>query len=163
MERQVLQGIVVHLFVILVIDCALQGLGMSKNVDAQDYFNHMAKHMIPFATAAEGDKELIELAFSKKKANERKDWLCQYKVHWQCSCQDFFQADQIILQPGTFLDHNMDEISFSNFINKELILCSMVDNVHFIPFVADRLKPGQRNVIWACFKCKLKKEIKVLP
>jgi hypothetical protein len=40
----------------------------------------MEKHMIPFAPTQEGDKELIELAFSKKKADERKEWLRQFKV-----------------------------------------------------------------------------------
>jgi hypothetical protein len=39
----------------------------------------------------------------------------------------------------------------------------MADNVRSIPCVADGLKPGQRKVIWACFKRKLKKEIKVIP
>jgi hypothetical protein len=29
--------------------------------------NNMKKHMIPFATVAEGNKELLDLAFSKKK------------------------------------------------------------------------------------------------
>jgi DNA topoisomerase II len=28
----------------------------------------------------EGDKELIELAFSKKKADDRKEWLRTYRV-----------------------------------------------------------------------------------
>ncbi len=65
------------------------------------------------------------------------------------------------MQPGTYLDHDTDEISYSDFINKELILFSMADNVRSIPSVADGLKPGQRKVIWACFKRKLKKEIKV--
>ena len=65
------------------------------------------------------------------------------------------------LQPGTYLDHDTDEISYSDFINKELILFSMADNIRSIPCVADGLKPGQRKVIWACFKRKLKKEIKV--
>jgi len=65
------------------------------------------------------------------------------------------------LKPGTFLDHNMDEIPFSDFINKELILFSMADNIRSIPSVVDGLKPGQRKVIWGCFKRKLKKEIKV--
>jgi DNA topoisomerase II len=55
----------------------------------------------------------------------------------------------------------MDEISFSDFINKELILFSMADNIRSIPSVADGLKPGQRKVIWGCFKRKLQKEIKV--
>jgi DNA topoisomerase II len=63
-------------------DVAFQGLGTSKDEDARDYFNNMAKHMIPFAPTEEGDKELIELAFSKKKADERKDWLRQFKVRW---------------------------------------------------------------------------------
>jgi DNA topoisomerase-2 len=65
------------------------------------------------------------------------------------------------MQPGTYLDHDTDEISYSDFINKELILFSMADNIRSIPSVADGLKPGQRKVIWACFKRKLKKEIKV--
>lgn len=44
----------------------------------------MSKHMIPFATVEQGDKELIELAFSKKKADERKEWLRQFKVRLYC-------------------------------------------------------------------------------
>jgi DNA topoisomerase-2 len=65
------------------------------------------------------------------------------------------------MQPGTYLNHDTDEISYSDFINRELILFSMADNVRSIPSVADGLKPGQRKVIWGCFKRKLKKEIKV--
>ena len=98
--------------------------------------------MIPFAPTEDGDKELIELAFSKKKADERKEWLKQFK-------------------PGTFLNHDTDQISYDDFINKELILFSMADNVRSIPSVVDGLKPGQRKVIWGCFKRNLKKEIKV--
>ncbi|KAJ6569535.1 DNA topoisomerase II [Mycena capillaripes] len=119
-----------------------KGLGTSKDSDARDYFSHMEKHMIPFARTQEGDRELIELAFSKKKADERKEWLRQFK-------------------PGTYLDHRLEEIPYSEFINKELILFSMADNIRSIPSVADGLKPGQRKVMWGCFKRNLKKEIKV--
>ncbi|KAH8120719.1 DNA topoisomerase II [Phellopilus nigrolimitatus] len=119
-----------------------KGLGTSKDSDARDYFSNMGKHMIPFSTTQEGDRELIDLAFSKKKADDRKEWLRQFR-------------------PGTYLDHNVDEIPFSDFINRELILFSMADNIRSIPSVADGLKPGQRKVIWGCFKRKLKKEIKV--
>jgi DNA topoisomerase-2 len=52
------------------------------------------------------------------------------------------------VQPGTYLDHDTDEISYSDFINRELILFSMADNVRCIPSLADSLKPGQRSVIW---------------
>ncbi|KAJ7139482.1 DNA topoisomerase II [Mycena epipterygia] len=119
-----------------------KGLGTSKDSDARDYFSHMEKHMIPFAATQAGDRELIELAFSKKKADERKEWLRQFK-------------------PGTYLDHRLEEIPYSEFINKELILFSMADNIRSIPSVADGLKPGQRKVIWGCFKRNMKKEIKV--
>ncbi|KAK7439177.1 DNA topoisomerase 2 [Stygiomarasmius scandens] len=118
-----------------------KGLGMSSDADARQYFSNMAKHLIPFATTQDGDKELIDLAFSKKKADERREWLHQFR-------------------PGTYLDHCLEEIPYSDFINKELILFSMADNVCSIPSVADGLKPGQRKVIWACFKRKLKKETK---
>ncbi|KAI5885142.1 type II DNA topoisomerase [Schizophyllum commune H4-8] len=119
-----------------------KGLGTSKDSDARDYFSHTEKHVIPFAQTQEGDRELIDLAFSKKKADDRKEWLRTCK-------------------PGTFLNHDVDEIPISDFINKELILFSMADNIRSIPSVADGLKPGQRKIIWGCFKRKLKKEIKV--
>ncbi|TFK40935.1 DNA topoisomerase [Crucibulum laeve] len=119
-----------------------KGLGTSTDADARNYFGHMAKHMIPFAPTQDGDRQLIDLAFSKKKADERKEWLRQFK-------------------PGTYLDHRLEEIPYSEFINKELILFSMADNIRSIPSVADGLKPGQRKVIWGCFKRKLRKEIKV--
>ncbi|KAJ7151616.1 DNA topoisomerase II [Mycena filopes] len=119
-----------------------KGLGTSKDSDARDYFSHMEKHMIPFARTQEGDRDLIDLAFSKKKTEERKEWLRQFK-------------------PGTFLDHRLEEIPYSDFINKELILFSMADNIRSIPSVADGLKPGQRKVMWGCFRRNMKKELKV--
>ena len=73
---------------------------------------------------------------------DRKEWLRRFR-------------------PGSYLDHRLEEISFSEFINKELILFSMADNIRSIPSFVDGLKPGQRKVIWACFKRKMKSEIKV--
>lgn len=67
----------------------------------------------------------------------------------------------MVAKPGTYLDHTQREIPLSDFINRELILFSMADNIRSIPSVADGLKPGQRKVIWSCFKRNLKKEIKV--
>ncbi|CAE6368969.1 unnamed protein product [Rhizoctonia solani] len=119
-----------------------KGLGTSKDTDAREYFGAMEKHMIPFAKTEEGERELIDMAFNKKKADDRKDWLRQFK-------------------PGTFIDHSVQEISYTDFINRELILFSMADNIRSIPSVVDGLKPGQRKVIFGTFKRKLKNEIKV--
>ncbi|EAU87295.2 DNA topoisomerase II [Coprinopsis cinerea okayama7 len=114
--------------------------GFSEDKGAREYFSKMEKRF-HLHRRKKGTVN-IDLAFSKKKADERKEWLRQYK-------------------PGTFLDHRLEEIPYSEFINKELILFSMANNVRSIPSIAYGLKPGQRKVIWGCFKRKLKKEIKV--
>jgi len=64
-------------------------------------------------------------------------------------------------QPGTYLDHNITSVPIADFVNKELILFSMADNIRSIPSCADGLKPGQRKVLFGCFKKGVVKEIKV--
>ena len=59
------------------------------------------------------------------------------------------------------MDHNIKRLSYEDFINKELIHFSIADNLRSIPSVVDGLKPGQRKILFACFKRKLKNEIKV--
>ena len=46
-------------------------------------------------------------------------------------------------------------------INKELALFSQYDVHRSLPHLLDGLKPSQRKVLYACFKKKLKNEIKV--
>ncbi|RMD41499.1 hypothetical protein DV735_g3616, partial [Chaetothyriales sp. CBS 134920] len=120
-----------------------KGLGTSSAQDAEVYFNDLDKHHKEFDTMKEEEAQLIELAFSKKKADERKEWLRQFK-------------------PGTFLDHTAKKITYTDFINKELILFSMADNIRSIPSVIDGLKPGQRKVLYTCFRRNLKKDMKVV-
>ncbi|GAA5893645.1 hypothetical protein JCM6882_007868 [Rhodosporidiobolus microsporus] len=119
-----------------------KGLGTSDANDAKKYFGDMARHRLPFKVSTQEDRALIDMAFNKKKADDRKEWLRGFV-------------------PGTFMDHDVDEVPISDFINKELILFSMADNVRSIPSVVDGFKPGQRKVLFACFKRKLKSEIKV--
>jgi len=122
----------------------------------------MARHRLPFKTSTTADRELIDMAFNKKKADDRKEWLRGFVV-------SFFILPGIELvadfdrcnQPGTFMNHNVTQVPIADFINKELILFSMADNIRSIPSVVDGFKPGQRKVLFACFKRKLKVEIKV--
>jgi hypothetical protein len=44
---------------------------------------------------------------------------------------------------------------------QELILFSRADLERSIPSVVDGLKPGQRKILYCCFKRNLKKDIKV--
>ena len=120
-----------------------KGLGTSTTEDAQIYFTNLDRHLKEFHAMQENEAQLIDLAFSKKKADERKEWLRQFK-------------------PGTYLDHTSSTISYTDFINKELILFSMADNIRSIPSVVDGLKPGQRKVLFAAFKRNLKKDMKVV-
>ena len=83
------------------------------------------------------------MAFSKKKIEERKAWLTAF-------------------EPGTFLDMAVNDLSYQDFVNKELILFSRADLERSIPNVMDGLKPGQRKIMFSCFKKKLyKEEVKV--
>ena len=121
-----------------------KGLGTSSPSDAEIYFADLKKHLKKFHTIKENEEKLLSLAFSKKMADERKNWL-----------RDFV--------PGTFLDMNASEsISIDDFINKELILFSMADNIRSIPSVMDGLKPGQRKVLYTVFRRNLKKDQKVV-
>ncbi|KAL2278591.1 hypothetical protein FJTKL_14321 [Diaporthe vaccinii] len=120
-----------------------KGLGTSSNEDAQVYFTNLDDHLKEFQTMKTEEAELFELAFSKKKADARKQWLGNFV-------------------PGTFLDHSTKSITYTDFVNRELILFSMADNLRSIPSIVDGLKPGQRKVIYACFKRNLTKDKKVV-
>jgi DNA topoisomerase-2 len=119
-----------------------KGLGTSTPKEAKEYFSDMAQHMKSFEHVDEEDDKAIELCFSKTKVEDRKEWLRGFK-------------------PGTFLDHSVDKIRYADFINKEMILFSMMDNERSIPSLVDGFKPGQRKVLFAVFKRNLKQELKV--
>ncbi|KAK5937055.1 DNA topoisomerase 2 [Knufia obscura] len=120
-----------------------KGLGTSSTEESQEYFNDLDRHHKDFDVMKDEEAELIELAFSKKKADERKEWLRQFK-------------------PGTFFDYSVKKITYSDFINKELILFSMADNIRSLPSIVDGLKPTQRKIMYTCFRRNIKKDMKVV-
>ncbi|CAI5535699.1 unnamed protein product [Closterium sp. Naga37s-1] len=119
-----------------------KGLGTSTPKEAKEYFAALDQHRKSFEWTGEEDGESIEMAFSKKKVEDRKTWLRN-------------------VEPGTFLDQSAKTISYSDFVNKELVLFSIADNLRSIPSVMDGLKPGQRKILFSCFKRKLKSDVKV--
>ncbi|KAF1911165.1 DNA topoisomerase [Ampelomyces quisqualis] len=120
-----------------------KGLGTSDIPDAQVYFKDLDTHMKRFQVMRAEEEKLIELAFSKKKADARKEWLGNFV-------------------PGKHLDLTTSEISYDDFVNKEFILFSIADNLRSIPSVMDGLKPGQRKVMYTCFRRNIKKDVKVV-
>ncbi len=130
-----------------------KGLGTSTSVEAKEYFAAIDSHQIDFAMdvpeeTGHNANDLIDLAFSKKRADDRKEWLKGF-------------------EPGTHMSYGtegakgMQQLLVSDFIHKELILFSMADNVRSIPSMVDGLKPAQRKVLFACFKRNLKADVKV--
>ncbi|KAK8945392.1 DNA topoisomerase 2 [Platanthera guangdongensis] len=119
-----------------------KGLGTSTSKEGREYFQDLQMHKKDFIWSHEQDGDAIELAFSKKKIEARKNWLRQF-------------------EPGTYLDHKEKLISYSDFVNKELILFSMADLQRSIPSMVDGLKPGQRKILFCSFKRNFVKEAKV--
>ncbi|KAG7397458.1 DNA topoisomerase 2-beta [Phytophthora boehmeriae] len=119
-----------------------KGLGTSTSAETKEYFSDLQTHQIGFTYEGDGDADVIDMAFSKKRVEDRKNWLRGY-------------------EPGTYVDYDVDEMGYTEFVNKELILFSMADNIRSIPSVVDGFKPSQRKVLFCCFKRNLRSELKV--
>lgn len=114
-----------------------KGLGTSNATEAKEYFKNM--NLVKYVFSEDSDKSL-ELAFNKKKADERKTWLSTY------------DSSSIIEEKS---------VTYTEFINKELIHFSVYDVKRSIPSLVDGFKPSQRKILFSCFKRNLKEEIKV--
>jgi DNA topoisomerase-2 len=55
-----------------------KGLGTSTSKEAKEYFNLLDRHQLEFAYLDREDDDVIELAFSKKLADKRKEWLTTF-------------------------------------------------------------------------------------
>ncbi|KAF0991154.1 hypothetical protein HZS_788 [Henneguya salminicola] len=131
-----------------------KGLGTSTSVEAREYFEDLVRHRIKFKYSGSPCDDAIVLAFSKSKADSRKRWLDNYQAE-QSRRQEFGLPQVYLYQKDTVF------VTYSDFVNKELVLFSHADNIRSIPSVIDGLKPGQRKVIYSCFRKNITKEIKV--
>lgn len=131
-----------------------KGLGTSTSKEAKEYFADMKRHRIQFKYSGPEDDAAISLAFSKKQIDDRKEWLTNFMEDRRQRKLLGLPEDYLYGQTTTYLTYN-------DFINKELILFSNSDNERSIPSMVDGLKPGQRKVLFTCFKRNDKREVKV--
>uniref|UniRef100_A0A7N8YP46 DNA topoisomerase 2 n=1 Tax=Mastacembelus armatus TaxID=205130 RepID=A0A7N8YP46_9TELE len=131
-----------------------KGLGTSTSQEAKEYFSDMQRHRIPFKYSGPKDDEAITLAFSKKKVEERKEWLTNFMTNRRQRREHNLPEDYLYGQ-------STKSLSYNDFVNKELVLFSNSDNERSIPCLVDGLKPGQRKVLFCCFKRNDKREVKV--
>jgi len=117
-----------------------KGLGTSTDKEAKEYFKDMKQ--ITYVFTPESD-ESIDLAFNKKRADDRKKWLSMY-------------------DKNDILDYTDKSITYETFINKDLIHFSNRNLERSIPHICDGLKESTRKILYACLKRNLfHSEIKV--
>ena len=116
-----------------------KGLGTSTAVEAKQYFRELK---VNDYSVTDKTDEAVNLAFNKKLADNRKDWLKKYNK-------------EIIL------DYNIKKTNIDDFVNKELIHFSNSDTSRSIGSSIDGLKTSQRKILYSCFKRKLYSEIRV--
>jgi len=117
-----------------------KGLGTSTSKEFKEYF--AKKKLVFFNWHSEACDNAMDMVFNKKRANDRKKWLESYD-----------RTD--------VLDTRKDDIPFKEFIHKEMIHFSKYDCERSIPNVVDGLKTSQRKCLFAAFKRKLTREVKV--
>jgi len=117
-----------------------KGLGTSTDEEAKQWFENL--HEIKYTWDGQTD-ETMSLAFSKKRADDRKAWLSQYDP----------QRQLVVAADG--------RVDYSRFIHDELIHFSNADNIRSLASIMDGLKPSQRKILFGCLKRGLRAEVRV--
>lgn len=118
-----------------------KGLGTSKEKEAKEYFRELK--IVNYEWKDDQvDGNSLDLAFNKKRADDRKSWLGGYDKR-------------------TVLDYAETRVTYDAFIHKDLIHFSNYDIERSIPSLCDGLKVSQRKVLFGCFKKNITSEIKV--
>lgn len=132
-----------------------KGLGTSVNEEMKQYFSNLSKHRYNFIYKENDDKAIIK-AFSKKAIEQRKEWLSTYM-----SSNKQAISEDAILYNRVFTEGGNQTLSYTDFIDKDLIHYSNTDNIRSIPNIMDGFKPGQRKIIYVMLNLKNDTEIKV--
>nr|CAH7712357.1 unnamed protein product [Callosobruchus chinensis] len=131
-----------------------KGLGTSDRAEGREYFANIDRHRIRFKYTGQTDDDHILLAFSKKHIEHRKEWLTNFMVESR-------RRKEIGLPEKYLYEKDTRVVTYTDFINQELILFSNGDNIRSIPSMVDGFKPGQRKVLYVCLKRNDKREMKV--
>lgn len=117
-----------------------KGLGTSTGSEFKEYFAN--KKIVYFNHEGNTCDNAVDMVFNKKRADDRKIWLGAY-------------------DRKAYLDTNCESITYSEFVNKEMIHFSKYDCERSIPNLMDGLKISLRKILYSAFKKNLNQEIKV--
>lgn len=128
------------------------GIGTMSDKEIRECFRKIERHRITLKYRGKDDDKSIMLAFSKKKLAERKEWLKEWMEERQ-RMVDLGHSEQSLPRNKA--------IAIQDFVNKELVLFSNMDNVRSIPSLVDGFKPDQRKVFFAFLNLD-QEEVKVV-
>ena len=117
-----------------------KGLGTSTGKEFKEYFEN--KKIVSFVSTGDTTRDAIDMVFNKKRASDRKTWLEAY-------------------DRKNYLDTGKEQVTYEDFIGKEMIHFSKYDCERSIPNLMDGLKTSQRKILFTAFKRNLTNEIKV--
>jgi DNA topoisomerase II len=124
-----------------------KGLGTSGAEEGREYFENIDRHRLDFYESDEREEDRIVMAFGKDRIEDRKEWITNFKTN---------------VNVNETMDYNVRRVSYKDFVDKELILFSIADCERSIPSAIDGFKPGQRKILFSCFKRNLVNSIKVV-
>lgn len=117
-----------------------KGLGTSSSKEFKQYFKK--KKMVTFKYQGDTCSDSIDKVFNKHRADDRKKWLGNY------------DKDEV-------LNSDTNNITYTDFVDKEMKHFSKYDCDRSIPNVIDGWKISTRKILYSCFKRNLTNEIKV--
>lgn len=118
-----------------------KGLGTSSKAEFKQYMKD--KKFVWMKYVNESCDNSIDLVFNKKRSHDRKDWL------------------ENVYDRESYADTSQNEVTYTDFINKEFIHFSKYDCERSIPNMIDGLKTSLRKIMYTAFKRNLTSEIKV--
>ena len=122
-----------------------KGLGTNTAAEGRSYFKAFNQYHKKEFQNSLGTDNIIDLAFNKKRSDDRKNWLLN----------DYNEL--------SFVEPSKLKLTYEEFFGKDFIHFSQADIIRSIPSVIDGLKPTQRKILYGCFKKNLiAKEMKVV-
>jgi len=118
-----------------------KGLATSTKTEFKEYFRQ--PKIVTFAYQDDKCDDVIDMAFNKKRSEDRKNWL------------------ENVYDRNSYLDTSENVITYKEFVNKELVHYSKYDCERSIPNMIDGLKISTRKILYSAFKKNLNSSIKV--
>jgi DNA topoisomerase-2 len=129
--------------------CAIRyykGLGTSTSAEGREYFAALERHTATLRFGGEPCTLLLDAMFAKGNADARRALL-----------ETRYDPKAHVAYGG----ETGGEVTYGDFILKELLHFSMADNERSIPSAIDGLKPSQRKVLFTFLEKRITKDVKV--